>query len=79
MCVRPDVREASIKVILARAHAADKYRKRTGRSHPRWGAGRLADICTRMPMSKRPDGCDQTYLRCMAIVVAAVHIKIGDK
>lgn len=79
MCIRPYDREASISTIMERAHATDKYRKRMGRSHPRWGAGRLADICMLMPMSKRPDGCDPIYLRCMAIAVAAVHIKISDK
>ncbi|MGB3147952.1 MAG: hypothetical protein WBA91_09395 [Paracoccaceae bacterium] len=35
-------RSALMSLSLSRAHAADLYRKRTGRVHPFWGNGTLA-------------------------------------
>jgi hypothetical protein len=33
--------ESTLEVLFMRAHAADLYRKRLGRIHPRWGNGSL--------------------------------------
>lgn len=71
-------RSDAIKRLITYAHAADKFRKRMGRVHPKWGAGRLSDVCLPTPMAKGSEGCDVQYLLCLAQVSYALAMKNSD-
>lgn len=53
-------RDAALARIVARAEAADRYRKRFGRAHPDWGDGTLAAAAGRV--AAEPFAADPGYL-----------------
>ncbi|MFT5630208.1 MAG: hypothetical protein ACI9HB_001377 [Gammaproteobacteria bacterium] len=61
--------------LIRNAHTADKYRKKTGRAHPIWGAGSLADACMGHIKAPLLKGCDAGYLACLSTVVAGLCMK----
>lgn len=65
-------RARAMRVMLARAEAADAFRKRFGRAHPRWGSGSLMSVAQRGDLPAEPalDDCD--YARCLACVFTAL-------
>lgn len=67
-------RQTLAQDIIANARIADKFRKKTGRNHVKWGAGSLADACRHLSKARRLQDCDPLYLRCLATVVAALRI-----
>ncbi|MGY9032453.1 MAG: DUF7742 family protein [Rhodobacterales bacterium] len=54
---------------------ADKYRKKTGRAHPIWGVGSLADARIVQIQAPPQTGCDANYLACLSTVVALLRMK----
>ncbi|MEX5729273.1 hypothetical protein Ga0609869_002626 [Rhodovulum iodosum] len=65
-------RAGAITAMLARAGAADAYRKRFGRSHPRWGDGSLMALARGRPLPPEPALDDAGYCRCLSLVFAAI-------
>ena len=58
---------------LSQAHAADKFRKRYGRLHGRWGDGSLLGWCLlRGEDRARVDFSDQMFCRALAQAIAAL-------
>jgi hypothetical protein len=60
--------------LLDRAHAADLFRKRTGRRHRDWGDGTLAAACSRM--------CTQSFRLsdpAAAAAMAAVLLALAQR
>ncbi len=49
------------------AHAADKYRKRFGIYHQRYGSGCLASVCMDIPKRPEPFLSDRDYAHCMKL------------
>lgn len=46
-------RQSLAAELITNAQIADRFRKKTGRSHGRWGAGNLADACRHHPKAAR--------------------------
>ncbi|WP_212525979.1 hypothetical protein [Actibacterium sp. MT2.3-13A] len=61
-------REAALRAMMARAAAADAYRKRLGRAHPLWGNGSLMAVARRGPLPPAPSLSDREFCRCLALV-----------
>lgn len=69
----PSGRElSSARLLLVRAHAADRYRKRFLRQHPLWGGGRVAAATISFARAGRPRCCDRAYCGALAIVLQAL-------
>lgn len=65
-------RPAEAARMLVEAEAADRYRKRTGRSHPVWGNGTLEGAGrSRVLAAPRPLS-DPEYLAALALVLDAI-------
>lgn len=58
----------ALRAMLARAAAADAYRKRFGRVHPDWGNGSLMGVARRRPLRPEPALDDPFYCRCLSLV-----------
>ena len=65
-------RAARLRVMLDEAHAADRYRRVFGRSHPRLGNGTLMAAALAQGCLPEPPAGDRAYLRTMAQVIEAV-------
>ena len=61
--------------LVQNAHTADKYCKKTGRAHPIWGVGSLADACIGQIKAPPLTGCDANYLECLSTLVAVLRMK----
>ncbi|MGB3313811.1 MAG: hypothetical protein WBB85_05325 [Albidovulum sp.] len=64
----PEARRDEILRLLDRAHAADLFRKRTGKLHPFWGNGSLHGAIGRAAAAE-PFLSDTGYLEAMAAVI----------
>ncbi len=67
--------DATVDRLLDQAHAADVYRKRLGRLHPRWGNGSLMSMVL-CESSVWPESrfSDSDYVEALAAVLLAfVH------
>lgn len=54
--------------IFDRAHVADKYRKRFGRSHKHFGSGSLVSACWGMAKVPEPFLSDKDYAHCLKVI-----------
>ncbi len=54
--------------IFDQAQAADKYRKKFGKSHVRMGSGSLASACSGLDRMVEPFLSDPDYARCLRII-----------
>ena len=73
LAVTPEGWEARIAGYLIRADAADRYRRRIGRAHPRWGNGSLmgAVLCE-AGIWPEPRLSDPVYAEAMVAVLMAL-------
>lgn len=71
-CMPQDERGARLAIILERAHAADKYRKATGRVHGDWGDGTLAATLRGLPLGPRPARSDPAHCAALMAVLRAI-------
>lgn len=70
----PETWEGWLAGYLDRAHAADQFRKRTGRVHPCWGNGSLMSAILRdAPVWPEPRLSDPGYAEAL---VAALEVLI---
>src|SRR5690554_6830703 len=58
--------------MLEAAEVADRYRKRTGRPHPRYGGGSLMAAASAWARVPEPWPDDPDYLRCLRVVIVAL-------
>jgi hypothetical protein len=67
-----------VQHLLNRAHAADCYRKRTGRMHPHWGNGTLAAAARMVDREARlpaePFLSDSRFFAALGAVIDGVLI-----
>lgn len=69
----PHAQIAAVRSLLTRAHAADLYRKRLGRSHPFWGNGSLMGVALGSGRSEaEPFLSDTSYLQTLLLVIETV-------
>jgi hypothetical protein len=64
-----DQRPAACMQALDQADAADRFRKRLGRTHPRWGNGTLMARARVIPLPREPALCDPVYAACLVLVL----------
>lgn len=72
MQVPQQARASRMEAILRGADVADRYRKRTGRLHPRLGDGSLGELAGREGLAPRPPRCDASYCEALAEVLDAL-------
>lgn len=68
LSVPPACRQAHIRTLIIRSRAADRYRKRYGKSHRDWGEGSLMSCARYCTQPIEPPLCDPNYaqpLRCV--------------
>ncbi|MCC6304093.1 MAG: hypothetical protein IT545_02730 [Rhodobacteraceae bacterium] len=65
-------RAALIGRLIAEADLADRWRRRTGRAHPRAGNGSLMAAAAAWPQAPEPFLSDADYLDCLRIVIEAL-------
>lgn len=65
--------------MLARAEAADRFRKRFGRAHPHWGNGALMAVAGAQSLPPEPRLDDAGYCRCLAVVYSALAAWRAEK
>ena len=71
--VPASTRSARLARLLDLAEAADRFRKRTGRSHPRWGDGSLMSAAMQAgAVLDEPFLSDPVYLEALAAVFEAL-------
>jgi len=58
--------------LIARADAADRYRRRFGRAHADWGNGTLMALACKTTLPPEPSLRDPAYTACLAAVLAAL-------
>lgn len=67
-----------ISGVIARTHAADKFRKRLGKYHPKWGDGTLMEgIRQNNAPAPFPNATitSQEHMRALALVSSALSVK----
>jgi len=72
LMLAPEGREPCLERMLERASAADRYRKRLGRVHPKWGNGSLMAVARSYPHRREPALDDAEYCACLAMVFEAL-------
>jgi len=72
LCVRREDRAALCDRIFDMAHAADKYRKKSGVYHKHLGSGHLASACHSLMQLPEPFLSDKDYADCMRIIFKRV-------
>ena len=66
-------RGARLAEVITQVEAADAYRRREGRAHPKWGNGSLMSWALGQPKGSRDAG-NSDYLRALAAVCAALIV-----
>ena len=69
-------RAGSVRLWIAQADAADRYRKRMGRAHPQWGNGSLAARLAREPLGEER-ARDPAFLGALAEVARVLAQRAG--
>lgn len=59
--------------LIAEAEAADRYRRRLGRRHPRWGDGTLAAAAAGRAMAPETRLDAQEYCGCLIAVLSTLR------
>lgn len=68
-------RSERLRQVLAAADLADRYRKRLGRAHPRFGTGSLMAAAGAWPRACEPFLADPDYLDCLIAVLVALRAR----
>ncbi|MDJ0821451.1 MAG: hypothetical protein QNJ09_06525 [Paracoccaceae bacterium] len=64
--------------LMARADAADRYRRRFGRAHPDWGNGTLRAAAAKRDLPPEPRVDDPVYCDCLILVLEALRNRRGQ-
>ena len=73
--VPEDRRVAFCRRILAEAEAADRFARRLGRPHPRWGNGTVLAAARAHPLMPEPTCDDPAYCRALVTVLSALDAR----
>ncbi|TDE40328.1 hypothetical protein [Antarcticimicrobium sediminis] len=73
--VPPGRRAALCRRMIREAEAADRYRLRHARVHPRWGNGSLMAAARHRGMADEPGFDDVDYCRCFIMVLEALAMR----
>ena len=73
MAVLAVERASLIDRIIENAQVADRYRKRTGKPHLRFGNGSLSGACQPFQRAPMPARCNRDYLASLAVVVQGLR------
>lgn len=73
----PGRRAMLCRCMIGEAEAADRYRARQGRLHPRWGNGSLMAAARGHPLADEPGFDDPEYCRCFMLVLEALVRRLG--
>ena len=65
-------RPGAMARLIDEAEAADRYARRFGRAHPRWGNGTLEGAARGHPLAAPAPLSDIAYLDCLALVLGAL-------
>lgn len=65
-------RAAEAARLVVETEAADRFRKRFGRSHPLWGNGTLEGAARGRTLVEPRSLSDTDYLSCLALVLDAI-------
>lgn len=79
LAVPPACRQAHMSTLIIRSRAADRYRKRYGKSHPDWGECSLMSCARYYSQPLEPPLSDPNYaqaLRCV-LQLAAPELSSG--
>ncbi|TDK49847.1 hypothetical protein [Antarcticimicrobium luteum] len=79
LAAAPEDRGALCRQILNQAWAADRYRRRHGRLHPRWGNGSLMAAARKHPMADEPGFDDPGYRHCFVMVLRALGARLSPR
>lgn len=71
-------RHREIRAVFDRAHVADKYRKKLGRNHPRYGNGSLSSACQGGLYETSLSLSDRRFRACLRDVLDAADLVRGD-
>ena len=74
-----DQRRSELWRMLKHADAADRYRKRLGKGHPKWGNGSLMAVAMGREMVGEPFLDDPEYCRCMVDVFEVLIMSRCEK
>lgn len=72
LAVTPDLRGPLARRIVCEADAADRYRKRFRKSHPRFGMGTLTSAVYRAPKADAPRQCSASYRAALSLLISAI-------
>lgn len=72
-------RDALLRRMLVGADLAERHRRRSGRTHPRYGTGSLMASAGGWPQRPEPFLDDPDYLDCLARVIAALRVRARRK
>ena len=79
MCCPNAARTALARQLIARADAADIYRKRSRKPHPTFGTGTLMSAAAVLPQAPRPQALDSNALDALAKMIAALAAAQTDQ
>ena len=74
----PAFREQVCTRMLREAEGADRFVRRLGRLHPKWGNGTLLATAQRRRLSVEPSFDDPDYCACFQQVLSALHAPRGQ-
>ena len=62
-------RRSACRRLISSTHAADRYRRRTGRAHQLWGDGSLNSAARKHPLAQEPGLWCSDYCACLEMVL----------
>jgi hypothetical protein len=71
----PVARQDLLARMIDLAEQADRYRKRSGRSHPEGGNGSLMAAASLWPQAPEPFLTDDDYLDCLQMVLGRLALR----
>lgn len=72
LCVSSTARPELMSQLVQEAQCADRYTRRLGKPHPRWGNGTLASAAARYVLADEPPMDSSEYCRCLIIVLGCL-------
>ena len=73
LAVPHDLREDVCAQLLREADWADKFAKRMGKPHPRWGNGTLMAVSRTRQMMPEKSFSDPEYVLCFAVILQCLQ------
>ncbi|TMV14545.1 hypothetical protein [Arenibacterium halophilum] len=78
LAATPEARPSLCRAMFRRAELADRYLRRHGRLHPRWGNGTLMSAARRHMLAPEPTFDDGPYRQCFIMVLSELGAVRAD-